>query len=363
VRPLGRRAAGASVAAALTAPYLLLSPACAVSAAAATAAGSSAADTMMDATAGRDRIIPAPVDPMDAAPLPKVFGRDGLMQRLRTTRRVGVDDDLAKAYARRPADLTGVQLPPFVSGARDVAIIFHGSGGPDRETAATEAALAAADAAAGFQRAVVNFDWRKWFTPDTDRLSFTSQALGRQLGTQLFAAAPLLRSLHVIGTSAGSFAADACATAYIDAASARLLPPSNLAREGLPRAAVRLTLADPFSALEGASVNGGRGAQFFGRSADFAEHYLNTDDIVPNTGVPLPYCYCYDVTGAAERRSFPPPDKSGQPVRDLILRSLGYHNWPLGYFARHYQTEVDARGRLVLPSHVSLPRGALVKVA
>eukprot|EP00962_Isochrysis_galbana_P014268 scaffold4081_cov119-Isochrysis_galbana.AAC.1 len=31
------------------------------------------------------------------------------MQRLRTTRRVGVDDDLAKAYARRPADLTGVQ--------------------------------------------------------------------------------------------------------------------------------------------------------------------------------------------------------------------------------------------------------------
>jgi len=36
--------------------------------------------------------------------------------------------------------------------------------------------------------------------------------------------------------------------------------------------------------IAGASVNGGRGAQFFGRSADFAEHYLNTDDIVPNTG-------------------------------------------------------------------------------
>jgi hypothetical protein len=32
-------------------------------------------------------------------------------------------------------------------------------------------------------------------------------------------------------------------------------------------------------------------------------------------GVPLPYCYCYDVTGSAERRSFPPPDRSGQPVK------------------------------------------------
>eukprot|EP00967_Tisochrysis_lutea_P008157 scaffold9751_cov34-Tisochrysis_lutea.AAC.3 len=59
------------------------------------------------------------------------------------------------------------------------------------------------------------------FCPRTDRLESSSwspgtglpaQALGRLLGNQLYAAAPLLRSLHVIGTSAGSFAADACAS-------------------------------------------------------------------------------------------------------------------------------------------------------
>jgi len=187
----------------------------------------------------------------EAAPLPKVFGSDGLVERLRTTGRVGADDDLARAYERRPADLSGVQLPPEVFGARDVAVIFHGSGGPDRETSATENALLNSDAAAGFERVVVNFNWMPWFTPDTDRLSFTSQALGRLLGNQLYAAAPLLRSLHVIGTSAGSFAADACASAYIESASSRLLPPSKLARDGLSRAEVRLTLADPFAALEG----------------------------------------------------------------------------------------------------------------
>ena len=42
-----------------------------------------------------------------------------------------------------------------------------------------------------------------------------------------------------------------CSSAYVEAASSRLLSPSNLAREGLSRANVRLTLADPFAAVEG----------------------------------------------------------------------------------------------------------------
>ena len=49
-------------------------------------------------------------------------------------------------------------------------------------------------------------------------------------------------------------------------------------------------------------------------------------------------------------------------VQDFILSSLGYHNWPLGYFARHYETVLDERGRLVLPSHDVLRRGTVVKV-
>ena len=57
--------------------------------------------------------------------------------------------------------------------------------------------------------------------------------------------------------------------------------------------------------------------------ADFAEHFLNRDDIVPSTSTPLPLCYCYDVTGAAERASFPLPGGGKyEPPYELSLASI-----------------------------------------
>ena len=149
---------------------------------------------------------------------------------------------------------------------------------------------------------MIVFNWMPWFTANTDRLSFQSSGVGSEIGRAL-AANPALRSLHVVGTSAGSFAAHACCSGYVASCVA--------AGGDKQRAAVRLTLADPFAAKEGASFQSGRGAQLFGirRDADFAEHYLNTDDIVPNTDVPLPLCTCYDVTGCVERKAFPPPGR------------------------------------------------------
>jgi hypothetical protein len=54
----------------------------------------------------------------------------------RITHARGAGEELALEYARSPADVSGVTsaLPPAFAKARDVAIIFHGSGGPDRET-------------------------------------------------------------------------------------------------------------------------------------------------------------------------------------------------------------------------------------
>ena len=69
----------------------------------------------------------------------------------------------------------------------------------------------------------------------------------------------------------------------------------------------------------------------------------------------------YDVTRARERRSFPPPN-SGNLLQDLGLRLLGYHNWPIGFVARHYVTVLDAQGDPVVPSHEQLPRGTVFKV-
>ena len=119
------------------------------------------------------------------------------------------------------------------------------------------------------------------------RLSFQSGSVGAVIGESL-AANRALRSLHIVGTSAGSFAADACSSAYVRAfaADGPGLYSGNgnaatvnagggtatggnqrAATTGNKRAAVRLTLADPFAAREGASFQSGRGAQLFGRDA------------------------------------------------------------------------------------------------
>ena len=284
------------------------------------------------------------VDRSSRAELP-IFGSGGRISRLG-----GGEVDLAAQYAANPADLSSLNLPAGCIGASHVALVFVGSGGPDRETAAMQAALQQQDAASGLQRCVSVINWKPYFSSDTNRLSFISRDIGNKLGAALALEAPGLRSLHIIGTSAGSFAADAVVTAYVEA------------RGSKPRAPVRLSLADPFTAKAGAPPNEGRGAQYFGRSADFAEHVLNTDDPVPNTDTPLPFCFCYDVTGAAARKSFPPPVPTGDFLTDFVLSALGYHNWPLGWLALNCATEV-AGGQVLLPSHEKLPRGTVVRVA
>jgi hypothetical protein len=115
--------------------------------------------------------------------------------------------------------------------------------------------------------------------------------------------------------------------------------------------------------------------------------YHPGDDVVPSTNFALPLCYVYDVTGSKERSAFltptqlypdlhpnsnpdptqersafPPPD-TGNFLQDVGLRLLGFHNWPIGYLARHYETTLDANGEPVVPSHEQLPRGTVKKVA
>ena len=176
----------------------------------------------------------------------------------------------------------------------------------------------------------------------------------------------------MIGTSAGGFVANQCVSDYVTAR-----------QNWGTRALVRLSLTDPFTSgppdaeverglrgldgfasIDASTIAAARRAKLFGRDADFAEHFLNTDDIVPYTSTPLPLCYCWDVTAAAERAAFPLPGggRSGDLPKDLLLRALGYHNWPMAYMVRHYETDLDAQGRIRHPSHAQLPRGSVVRV-
>ena len=253
---------------------------------------------------------------------------------------------LEKKYAQNPTDISRAQLPASFATAENIALIFHGRGGPDRETDDLKARFLAQDAAVGLDRAVEVYNWEEYLE-GTDRVGYTGQALGRKFG-KILAQNRALRSLHVVGTSAGSFISDATCSAYVAAA-------------GDSRACVRLSLTDPITVRGGEELGDGWGLRNFGADCDFAEHYLNTDDIVPSTNIPLQRCHVYDVTGCAERASFPPPN-SGNFLQDLGLRMLGYHNWPMGYLARHYETVLDADGNVVHPTHEEKKRGEIVFV-
>lgn len=161
--------------------------------------------------------------------------------------------ELEGKYLASPTDISGINLPVAAISATDVVLIFHGRGGPDRETADLKARFVAQDTAAGLQRFVDVIDWQDYIE-GTDRLSFTGQAIGRKFGRAL-ARQPGLRSLHVIGTSAGAFAANEVCSAYVATTLDR------------PRAAVRLSLTDPFTARGGEDLGNGWGLRNFGRDA------------------------------------------------------------------------------------------------
>ncbi len=251
-----------------------------------------------------------------------------------------------RAWLASPTDVSGVRLAADLGAIKGCVLIFHGAGGPDRETANLQRRVEACDRAAGLERYVAVFDWTEWLG-GSSRAAFDGQAVGKRIGEQLAAEAGALRSLHVIGTSVGGFAADATVSAYVGAL------------EGRNRARVHLTLTDPFTSR--GNLKEGWGMRNFGRTADYAEHYLNTDDLVPSTNEPLPLCYVYDVTRCAERRDFRPPS-TGNFLKDLGARALLGHNWPMGYLARHYEVAADADGGATIPSHEDKPRGQVTEV-
>ncbi|OEU22533.1 hypothetical protein FRACYDRAFT_232691 [Fragilariopsis cylindrus CCMP1102] len=85
---------------------------------------------------------------------------------------------------------------------------------------------------------------------------------------------------------------------------------------------INLTLLDPFCGRGIFQPNYGR--DYFGKYATTAVQILNTDDPVPTTNEPLPYCYCLDVTKSLKVDNFTP------------LQGDSMHSWPLAYYIRHY---------------------------
>jgi hypothetical protein len=229
-------------------------------------------------------------------------------------------------------------LPDF--NEKDLVVIFPGAGGVDQNILDLEQSIKRADKLQRIKRRTIVYDWRRW-RGNLLRASFDSENVGEGVANQLLKEHPDLKSVQAIGVSVGAFAANSCT---------RILHKKKTS-SGSVQPYVRLTLLDPFT-LRG--VFGlGYGASFFGKSADYCEHYLNTDDPVPSTNEPLPLAHTYDVTTAKSRQSFTP------------LPNDNMHSWPLVYYAKNFVTQVNRDGSIYQPVHddsTNRRRGVVVKV-
>lgn len=130
-----------------------------------------------------------------------------------------------------------------------------------------------------------------------------------------------LKSVHVIGISVGAFPADSVS--------------AELKSRRKDSVYVQLTLLDPFTQRGIFDVN--YGARKYGKSVDYFQQYLNTDDPVPSTNTPLANSVCYDIT-------------------DIRPKEISFgHDWPVAYYGRKKNIGL-------VPQAERLPRGSVIRV-
>lgn len=85
--------------------------------------------------------------------------------------------------------------------------------------------------------------------------------------------------------------------------------------------------------------------QLISLGADVTEDYMNSDDPVPTTNEPLPLAYTFDVTNSISKTEFKPRDGDSM------------HSWPIMFLAQTWQTVVDDKGKLLMPTAETEPIG------
>jgi len=190
------------------------------------------------------------------------------------------------AGLRNPAGLKG--LDGYDGG--DMEVVFHGAGGPDGYTEKLMERLG--KDGIGKSKNSYFYDWSSYST-NLFKAAFNGQAVGRHVGDEIWKGikGDKAVNVHVVGISVGAFAADAAITRI------RKL----IDQEGLEGGKVnlQLTLLDPFTQRGVFGV--GWGIKNFGKNADYAQQYLNTDDPVPSTNEPCNNCAVFDVTNYGKR--------------------------------------------------------------
>ncbi len=227
------------------------------------------------------------------------------------------------AYTRLPArfDVRPLGLDPAT---RAAVLLLHGRHGESEPTLLTLAARLGELAAGEPGTVTVLYRWAPWSDP-----RFRSRSNGKHIGEALgaeLAKLPQLGTLRLIGQSSGAFLLDPLCESY---------------RKAGGRARIVITYLDPMGFSGG--FDPWWGARHYGACADYAEAFINTDDMAMGTNYPLRHAWNVDVT------ELPKP----ADYRD------GGHRWPM----RYYLDRLGA-GDLIAAeatyNHHDRPRGAVV---
>ena len=211
-------------------------------------------------------------------------------------------------YVRWPSTVA----PPPVAlqpGVRHVVLVVHGSFGREEPTLVELEARLRELLASRPAVQITRYGWSPW-SDNILRAGSHGSRIGTLLGQQLAAAwqaeattGSSAVTLHLIAHSAGAYLLDPlCERLRQDLAGTRA------------RIFIRMTFLDPIG-LRGL-LQRGWGAGRFGRCADSADAWINTDDSAPATDRWLRHAWNIDVTRAAGRDSF-----AGDG-----------HRWPVQYY-------------------------------
>jgi hypothetical protein len=214
------------------------------------------------------------------------------------------------AYARYPS---AVAPAPIVIAptTRTLVVLVHGSGGREEPGIVALERRFRELAAQRSDVQVVRYIWSPW-SDNTFRAGANGTHIGRTLGMQL-AAARQLTSVHLVGHSAGAYVLDPLCEGWRAARGA-----------DAARIRVAITFLDPIGFRD--IWDKGWGSRNFGRCADFAEAYINTDDPAPATDRPLSQAWNVDVTAAGHAAVF----------------AGGGHRWPVQYYVDQLSaTDID----------------------
>jgi hypothetical protein len=262
---------------------------------------------------------------------------------------------IVEIYSKLPARASNFLLPikdpvPLLpqsfleSNSQEVAVLFPGFGGPDMNTERIINEMTKDGVTA------YCYDWEEYrgnlFRAASSGTEIGAQ-LGAALGAQLTSSESSVERVHFIGISVGSFAANSCLESFVSSVNRKQKTNMNSSKKDTRKCSTRATFLDPFTSKGVFGI--GFGVRTFGRMADYAEQYLNTDDPVPSTNEPCAECHCFDITECRDRVDFVPlPDDN-------------MHSWPAAYYGINYRDRIAPQ--LASRSHASFPRGRVSKIA